>query len=168
LTSDYFFYPPYYSFVMENAQEVVDLLIFLFAALVVSNLATRLRNELDASHARETELSNLYTFSRRLAACFTAPDLVVAIQEHLSAILGRQAVLFLGTGGDHETITLQSLPQSIKQEAARLTASTSSQSHVIIDPALIGRYRHDDCDRPLLAQSGPSAPNSRPYGQIAR
>jgi K+-sensing histidine kinase KdpD len=164
LTSDYFFYPPYYSFVMENAQEVVDLLIFLFAALVVSNLATRLRGELDASHAREIELRNLYTFSRHLAVCFTAPDLVAAIQEHLSTILGRQAILILGTaGGDHETTNLQSLPQSIKQEAARLTASTSAQSHVIIDPAthrawLIISISTDSADHGVIAVDiGPSS-----------
>ncbi len=41
--ADFFFFPPIYSLVVEDPQEVIDLLLFLVVALVSSNLASRLR-----------------------------------------------------------------------------------------------------------------------------
>ena len=69
--ADFFFFPPIFSFQVEDPQEVVDLLLFLVVALVSSNLASRLRRETDMLRQREKEIQNLYEFSRRLAACFT-------------------------------------------------------------------------------------------------
>ena len=42
LASAFFFYPPLYSFRITNPQEVVNLILFIFVAVVVSQLATRL------------------------------------------------------------------------------------------------------------------------------
>lgn len=84
LVSDFFFYPPYYSFVIENPQEVVHLLLFLFVALVTGNLASHLKQEAEALRYSKRELSDLYEISRRLAACFTVADLVFAIQAYLT------------------------------------------------------------------------------------
>ena len=74
--ADFFFFPPFYSFRIDDPQEVIDLLLFLFVAFVSGNLASRLRNETETLRQRETELQYLYEFSRRLAACFTVPDLI--------------------------------------------------------------------------------------------
>ncbi|HLI99980.1 MAG TPA: DUF4118 domain-containing protein, partial [Bradyrhizobium sp.] len=69
--ADFFFFPPIYSFELEDPQEVIDLLLFLVVALVSSNLASRLRQETETLRQRERDIQNLYDFSRRLAACFT-------------------------------------------------------------------------------------------------
>jgi K+-sensing histidine kinase KdpD len=81
--SAFFFAQPVYSFRIANSQQVVDLLVFLLAALVTGNLAARLKRELDVSRARESELRGLYEFSRRLAAGFTADELISAVQDYL-------------------------------------------------------------------------------------
>jgi K+-sensing histidine kinase KdpD len=60
LVSDFFFYPPYYSFVIEDPQQVVHLLLFLFVALVTGNLASHLKQEADALRYSKRELSDLY------------------------------------------------------------------------------------------------------------
>ncbi|MEI9924558.1 MAG: DUF4118 domain-containing protein [Bradyrhizobium sp.] len=86
-SADFFFFPPIFSFQVEDPQEVVDLLLFLVVALVSSNLASRLRRETDMLRLREKEIQNLYEFSRRLAACFTVSDLIAAIQTYLSGTL---------------------------------------------------------------------------------
>ena len=91
--SDFFFFTPFYSFRIDDPQEVVDLLLFLFVALVSGHLASRLRSEKEALRKRETELQYLYEFSRRLAACFTIPDLIAAIQNYLAQALDRKSVV---------------------------------------------------------------------------
>src|SRR6202045_4712606 len=50
--ADFFFFPPIYSFRVEDPQEAIDLLLFLVVALVSSNLASRLRNETEALRRR--------------------------------------------------------------------------------------------------------------------
>ena len=135
LASDYLFYPPYYSFVMEDPQEVVDLLLFLFVALVVSNLAARLKNEADTLRAREKEIRDLYGFSRRLAACSTIPDLISSIQDFLTATLDRRAVYIAGPADtDLELVDFQTLPEAIKREAATTIAARTSKSKTVVDP----------------------------------
>src|SRR6202034_3820985 len=91
----FFFFPPIFSFQVEDPQEVVDLMLFLVVALVSSNLASRLRLETETLRRREKEIQNLYEFSRRLAACFTVSDLISAIQTYLSRTLGQPAVFFV-------------------------------------------------------------------------
>jgi len=135
LASDYFFYPPYYSFVMEDAQEVVDLLLFLVVALVTSNLAARLKRETDILRARERELADLYAFSRRLAVCSTEPELILAIQEYLSITLGRRTVIIAGAAsGDIGSLDQQSLPAPIGQQAATMIATGAFQPCTIVEP----------------------------------
>jgi two-component system sensor histidine kinase KdpD len=133
LASDYYFYPPYYSFLIDDAQEIVDLLLFLFVALVTGSLAARLRNEADVLRAREKELTDLYAFSRRLAACFTVPELINAIQEYLVVTLGRQAVLVPRTASADAVGQL--LPEPIRQEAAALLEAAAFQARTTVDPA---------------------------------
>ena len=67
--ADFFFFPPIYSFQVEDPQEAIDLLLFFVVALVASNLASRLRQETETLRQRERDIHNLYDFSRRLAAC---------------------------------------------------------------------------------------------------
>src|SRR3974390_2956800 len=86
--SVFFFIPPLYSLWIYDPQEAVDLILFLFVAIVTGNLAARLRREVEVSHGREKEIRLLYAFSRRLAGCFTTSDLYPAIEDFLSDNLG--------------------------------------------------------------------------------
>jgi two-component system sensor histidine kinase KdpD len=42
VASAYFFFPPLYSLTIRDPQEIINLSLYLFAAVVVSQLATRL------------------------------------------------------------------------------------------------------------------------------
>lgn len=136
LASDYFFYPPYYSLAVQNPQEIVDLVLFLAVALVTSNLAARLKREADNLRAREKELADLYAFSRRLAACFTVSELVLAIQEYLSITLGRRTVVIAGTAaGEFNTLDRQTLPEPIRREADAIIATGAFPSRTMVEAA---------------------------------
>jgi two-component system, OmpR family, sensor histidine kinase KdpD len=92
--SAFFFYPPIYSFVVEDPQHLIELPLFVFVAIVTGHLATNLRRQADLARRRETEVHDLYAFSRRLAAAHTPSDIYTAIREHLASIIGRRTILF--------------------------------------------------------------------------
>jgi K+-sensing histidine kinase KdpD len=86
LAADYLFYPPVYSFRIDDPQNIADLIVFLIVGLVIGNLAGDLRE-------REREIRDLYDYSKQLAACFTISDLIRATEDHLTKSLGRPTVL---------------------------------------------------------------------------
>ncbi len=96
LASAYFFFPPLYTFRVSDPQEVINLVLYVFVAVVVSQLAARLRHQLETSHRREIEMRDLYAFSRRLAVAFDVADIQAAIEDHLTNVMQRKVVLFAG------------------------------------------------------------------------
>jgi two-component system sensor histidine kinase KdpD len=94
LASAFFFFDPVYSFQIKDPHEVVNLVVFTFTAVIVGQLATRLKNQLELARQREIDLSDLYAFSRRLAVAFDVTDIHAAIEDHLAAVMQRRVVLF--------------------------------------------------------------------------
>ncbi len=96
LASAFFFFPPLYTFRIKDPHEVLNLALFIFVAVVVSHLATRLKRQLEVSRQREIDLRDLYAFSRRLAVAFDVSDIHAAIEDHLATVTQRKVVLFAG------------------------------------------------------------------------
>ena len=94
LASAFFFFPPLYTFRITDPHEVLNLALFIFVAVVVSHLATRLKRQLEVSRQREIDLRDLYAFSRRLAVAFDVSDIHAAIEDHLATVMQRKVVLF--------------------------------------------------------------------------
>jgi K+-sensing histidine kinase KdpD len=137
--ADFFFIPPLYSLWIYDPQEAIDLILFLIVAVATSNLAARLRREVEISHRREKEIRQLYAFSRRLAGCFTTSDLYPAIEDFLSENLGHQVVL-IETGAELDgNLRLHSdvvaVPQQVLTEAAEMMAANECHTRTIINPA---------------------------------
>jgi two-component system sensor histidine kinase KdpD len=99
IAAAYFFYPPLYSFRIKDPQEVLNLALFLFVAVVISHLATRLKQELSLAREREIDMRDLYAFSRRLAVAFDVSDIHSAIEDHLATMMQRNVVLFAAVRG---------------------------------------------------------------------
>jgi two-component system, OmpR family, sensor histidine kinase KdpD len=134
--ADFFFFPPIFSFQVEDPQEVVDLLLFLVVALVSSNLASRLRQETETLRQRERDIQNLYDFSRRLAACFTVSELISAIENYLSQTLGQPAVFFAAkTGGQLEPPRSGSVPKVVKEHVTSAGEAAAPSVRSVIDGA---------------------------------
>lgn len=92
--SAYFFFPPLYSFQIRDPQEVINLLLYVIVAVTVSQLASRLKRELEHSRKREIDLRDLYAFSRRIAVAFDVSDIQAAIEDHLTTVIQREVLLF--------------------------------------------------------------------------
>jgi len=126
LASAFFFYPPLYSFRITNPQEVINLILFIFVAVVVSQLATRLKRQLEMARQREIDLRDLYAFSRRLAVAFDVSDIHAAIEDHLATIMQRKVVLFAsardasGSSGRHAGVTV---PEAVLTQVVEVASS---------------------------------------------
>src|SRR5215510_10941526 len=73
--SAFFFYAPIYSFWVDDPQHLIELPLFIFVAIVTGQLANSLRLQAEVARRRETEVQELYSFSRRLAAAHTERDI---------------------------------------------------------------------------------------------
>jgi K+-sensing histidine kinase KdpD len=131
---DFFFLPPFYTFNIDDPQDAVHLLLFLFVALVSSNLASRLRDETETLRRRESELQRLYELSRRLAACFTIPDLISAVQNYLSLALGQQTVFFVATAnGQFEPPAIDAVPSEVRKRIVSMITKIGFAAHNVFD-----------------------------------
>jgi two-component system sensor histidine kinase KdpD len=133
---DFLWLPPVYSFRISEPRHIVELTMFVFVAFVTSHLATRLRSEVVALQRRENEVHNLYEFSRRLALCDTAGDLLRAIQDYLSVHLGCEAHLIHVAkpfaGGEDKPEGR--VPQLIAQEASAMVVAREPGSRLVSEP----------------------------------
>jgi K+-sensing histidine kinase KdpD len=132
--ADFFFYPPLYSFWLQNPQDVIHLLLFLLVATVTSNLAARLKNEADAVRRSEKEIRDLHTFSQGLAACLTSRDLIFAVQDYLSNTLRCRAILLAPEQDDHSRAHAASVPNTIRRAAVEMIAANAPQPLIVSDP----------------------------------
>ena len=127
--SAFFFYAPIYSFLVEDPQQLIELPLFIFVAIVTGHLATNLRRQADLAQRREIEVQGLYAFSRRLAAAHTTNDIYVAIREHLAAIIGRRTILFetAPRGGVGAALAgKDSVPEPVRRETGALAIDRSA------------------------------------------
>jgi two-component system, OmpR family, sensor histidine kinase KdpD len=89
LSSAYLFYSP-----NNQRSEFLDLALFLIVALVASHVANSMKRQTELARKREREMSDLYAFSRRLAAAPAAAEIYRAIEDHLTTHAQRKVVLF--------------------------------------------------------------------------
>ena len=160
LAADFLFYPPLYSLWIDDPQNVADLVVFLVAAVVTGNLASRLKDEADSLRRREKEIRDLYAFSRELAACFTVGDLVDAIQTHLSQALGHRAYLLESHELDSASPSGGALPVSVRLVAATALANGGATRAVTdgttADVWLVRMLVLDGVKYAVIADLGPS------------
>jgi K+-sensing histidine kinase KdpD len=134
VAADYLFFPPIYSFQVEDPEEAVDLVMFLVVALVSSNLASRLRAETKALRRHEKEIQQLYEFSQRLAACFTVSNLIAAIQDFLARALGPHATFFVAMAeGRFEPPKSGLAPKAVEENVAAMGVAAGIPPRTIVD-----------------------------------
>lgn len=124
MASAFLFYPPLYTLRVTDPLEVLNLILFVVVAVIVSQLATRLKRQLEMARLREIDLRDLHAFSRRLAVAFDVSDIHSAIEDHLATVMQRKVVLFAGArdaapGAKHAGIAV---PQQVLTEAAEVAA----------------------------------------------
>jgi two-component system, OmpR family, sensor histidine kinase KdpD len=91
LTFNYFFLPPYNTFVIGRAEDVVVLFVFLGLSLLVSVLLARATDRAEAAEARESELRLLQDLSSDLVAAVPGPRAYQSMVSRLVTAFGFSA-----------------------------------------------------------------------------
>src|SRR2546421_9559182 len=87
LTFNFFFLPPYDSFVIGRGEDIVVLFVFLGLSIVISAALARASERAEAAESREAELASLQELSAQLVALGTG-------EGSYDAVLSRVAKLF--------------------------------------------------------------------------
>ena len=97
---NFFFTEPRWTFAVTDTQNVLTLVFFLIAAVIVSNMAGRLRAQIQATRESARRTTNLYDFSRKVTAAATQDDVLWAVVHHVAnTIQGRSLLLLPGEAG---------------------------------------------------------------------
>ena len=91
LAFNFFFLPPYHTFVIARAEDVVVLFVFLGLSMLISALLARATERAEAAETREQELRTLQTLSAELVALVPGPDSYQAILSRLLGLFGFSA-----------------------------------------------------------------------------
>jgi len=97
---NFFFLPPVHTFTIADPSNVVALVFFLIAALVVSNLTAQKQRQTQNMAARAKTTAELYAFSRKIAGTGSLENLTWLITYQVAAMLSCDVVILLpGTTG---------------------------------------------------------------------
>src|SRR5882757_353497 len=99
LCYNFFFLPPIYTFTIADPTNVAAFFFFIVMAVIVSNLAARVRTQAVTAIARARTTESLYAFSRKLAGAGTLDDVLWATAYQTALMLKVRVVLLLPENG---------------------------------------------------------------------
>jgi two-component system, OmpR family, sensor histidine kinase KdpD len=99
LCYNFFFLPPIYTFTITDPVNIAAFIFFIIMAVVVSNVAARVRTQALAAMQRARTTESLYAFSRKLAGVGTLDDVLWATAYQTALMLNVRVVLLLPEDG---------------------------------------------------------------------
>lgn len=122
LAFDFFFVPPHLTFAVSDTEYILSFAGLFVVGVVISQLAARVREQVEAARQRESETAILYTLSRELAVAANLDDIMQAIISNVNQTFGRKVAILLPrasarTGSDGN------LPDEPKRLAPYATSS---------------------------------------------
>jgi len=99
LCYNFFFLPPIYTFTITDPTNIAAFILFMVIAILVSNVAARVRTQADTAVGRIRTTEQLYAFSRKLAGTATLDDVLWASAYQTALMLKVRVVLLLPEDG---------------------------------------------------------------------
>ncbi len=99
LCYNFFFLPPIYTFTIADPTNVAAFFFFIVMAVIVSNVASRVRTQAVMAMSRARATESLYSFSRKLAGAGTLDDVLWATAYQTALMLNVRVVLLLQENG---------------------------------------------------------------------
>jgi two-component system sensor histidine kinase KdpD len=99
LCYNFFFLPPIYTFTITDPTNIAAFFFFMLIAVLVSNVAARVRIQADTAIGRIRSTEQLYAFSRKLAGTAKLDDVLWATAYQAALMLKVRVVLLLPQDG---------------------------------------------------------------------
>ncbi len=104
LCYNFFFLPPIYTFTITDPTNIAAFFFFIVMAVIVSNMAARVRSQALTAMSRARTTESLYAFSRKLAGAGTLDDVLWATAYQAALMLKVRVVLLLP---ENDTISVK-------------------------------------------------------------
>lgn len=118
---NYFFIEPIHNLSIAKPHQLFSLIIFLAVALMIGDLAGRLRDQVARSRNQAKSTQALYEFSRKLSGTARLDDVLVAGATHLHATLETGVVILLPE--DDELLLQAAWPPDMALDSTDMTAA---------------------------------------------
>ncbi|MEW5987180.1 MAG: DUF4118 domain-containing protein [Chloroflexota bacterium] len=92
LSFNFFFIPPFYTFVVHETQDFLALVVFLVVAVIISQLVGRAQSSLAEAQAREREATHLYELSTALVGLRRQETIAHKVAEHVRQVFQAEVV----------------------------------------------------------------------------
>lgn len=127
LCYNFFFLPPIYTLTITDPTNVAAFFFFMLIAVIVSNVAARVRTQAVSATERARTTEYLYSFSRKLAGTATLDDVLWATAYQTALMLRVRVVLLLP---EHGAITVKAgYPPEDELDQADLAAANWAWSN---------------------------------------
>ncbi len=128
LCYNFFFLPPIYTFTITDPTNIAAFILFTVMAVLVSNVAARVRSQAMTAMQRARTTESLYAFSRKLAGVGTLDDVLWATAYQIALMLKVRVVLLLPEG-DSIAVAAGYPPEDILDEADIAAAKWAWQNN---------------------------------------
>jgi two-component system sensor histidine kinase KdpD len=98
LAFDYFFVPPYFTFVIGDVQYFLSFVVYVSVAVLISNLASNLRNKVELLKQSEARSTVLYGLSLDLVTAHHVDQVLQILVRHTRQIFPGEMAIFLPVG----------------------------------------------------------------------
>jgi two-component system sensor histidine kinase KdpD len=95
---DYFFVPPYFTFVIGDVQYFLSFVVYVSVAVLISNLASNLRHKVELLKASEARSTVLYGLSLDLVTAHNVDQVLQILMRHTRQIFPGEMAIFLPAG----------------------------------------------------------------------
>jgi two-component system sensor histidine kinase KdpD len=120
---NYFFTEPKFTLAIEHQEDLFILVLYLAAAFLTGNVASRVRQQAQASRQAARRTAKLYEFSQRIAGAAGRDDVLWAVVHHVASTLQcRSLVLLPRANSDELTIEAGYPPEDTLLENAAAAA----------------------------------------------
>ena len=116
LAFDYFFLPPYRTFVLAGAQEWVAMFSFVASSLAAGRVAERARRQTEQAERRREDVERLYTLSQEMALHEDAAGLTRDLPQLIQRIFNLDEVALYILEQDEINATTGEVPGTLKSD----------------------------------------------------
>lgn len=114
---DFFFVPPRFSFVVSDVQYFFTFTLMLLIALIIGQLAAKLRFEATTANIRERRAQALAALSKELSGALTVEQVVEIANRHVSGTFNSSVAVFLPSSQEKIKVAGTSSSQPIADTA---------------------------------------------------
>ena len=140
LSFDYFFLPPFHTFILAGAQEWVSMVTFAISSVVAGRVAERARQQKEEAEQRREDVERLYRLSQEMMLHQDAAGLIGGLPELVKRIFALEDVVlyvhdrdeYAATAGDHTELFKANLRELAAGGHPTIAAQDGYEPHALL------------------------------------